>query len=166
MFYFTMGFDERMQGNYELAKRYYDKGLEIVKKLHVKHTEYMFLSELGYLARAQRDFAQAKEIYKQTIVNWQEFGMRAAIAHQLECFGFLAIQAEEPQMAVRLFSAAETVRDKVQSPMTEQERVEYDSHITQLHTMLVESELNALWAEGKSLTMEQANQLALSENIT
>jgi tetratricopeptide (TPR) repeat protein len=162
MFYFAMGFDERMKGNYELAKRYYEKGLDVVKKLRVKHTEYMIFSELGHLARTQRDFAQAKEIYKQTIVNWQELGVRPAIAHQLECIGFLAIQDEEPQKATRLFGAAEAVREKVQSPMTDHERVEYDSHITQLRTIFTETEFNALWAEGKSMTMEQAIQLALS----
>jgi predicted ATPase/class 3 adenylate cyclase len=164
MFYFAMGFDERMQGNYELAKRYYEKGLDVVKKLRVKHTEYMILSELGHLARAQQDFTQAKEIYKQTIVNWQDRGIHPAIAHQLECFGFLAIQAEEPQKAARLFSAAETLRDKVQSPMTAQERAEYDPHITQLRAMLTDVEFNALWAEGRSMTMEQAIDLALEES--
>ena len=161
IFYFAMGFDERMQGNYELAKRYYEKGLDIVKKLRIKHTENMFLSDLGHLARNQQDFARAKEIYKQTIVNWQEFGMRAAIAHQLECFGFLAIHAEEPHKAVRLFSAAEALRDKAQSPMTEPERTEYDPCTTQLRAMLPEKEFNVLWAEGKSMTMEEAIELAI-----
>lgn len=161
IFYFAMGFDERMQGNYELAKRYYEKGLDVVKNLRVKHTKCMILSDLGHLARNRRDFTQAKEIYKQTIVNWQELGMRPAIAHQLECFGFLAVQVEEPHKAVRLFSAAEALREKVQSPMTDQERGEYDSHITQLHAMLAEAEFNALWAEGRSMTMEQAIQMAL-----
>jgi hypothetical protein len=89
--------------------------------------------------------------------------MRPAISHQLECFGFLAIQAEEPHKAVRLFSAAEALREKIQSPMTDQERAEYDPYMTQLRAMLPEVEFNALWAEGRSMTMEQAIQLALEE---
>lgn len=45
--------------------------------------------------------------------------------------------------------------------MTGQERVEYDQSVTQLRTMLAEAEFNALWAEGRSMTMEGAIQFAL-----
>ena len=45
--------------------------------------------------------------------------------------------------------------------MTEMERVEYNQSVTQLRAMLPEAEFNALWAEGKSMTMEQAIQWAL-----
>ena len=34
--------------------------------------------------------------------------------------------------------------------------------MSRLRAMLPEAEFNALWAEGKSMTMEQAIQLALS----
>ena len=43
----------------------------------------------------------------------------------------------------------------------EHEQVEYDQSFAQLRAMLPEAEFNALWAEGKSMTMEQAIQLAL-----
>jgi hypothetical protein len=52
--------------------------------------------------------------------------MTAAIAHQLECFGFLATAEEELQAAVKLFGSAEALRDKIQAPMTDYERAEYD----------------------------------------
>ena len=88
-------------------------------------------------------------------------GNRAAIAHQLECFALICVGDEEPQRAIRLFGAAEALREKTQSPMTEYEQIEYDQSIDQLRTMLAETEFTALRAEGRALTMEQAIQFAL-----
>jgi len=45
--------------------------------------------------------------------------------------------------------------------MTDYERIEYDQSIAQLRIMLSESEFNALWAEGRVMTMEQAIEFAL-----
>ncbi len=161
MFYLTMGFDERWQGNLELAKQHYENGLNIFRRLRNKNFEYVMRSELGHVARTEQDFMQAKEIYRQTILGWQELGARPAIAHQLECFAFIAMAEEEPQRAAKLFGAGEALREKVQSPMSDNERVEYDQSVVQLRSMLAETEFISLWAEGRAMTMEQAIQLAL-----
>jgi len=86
---------------------------------------------------------------------------RAAIAHQLECFAFIAIADEEPERAIKLFSAAEALREKINSQMTDYEQIEYDQSIAQLRSMLAEMEFNSLWAEGRAMTMEGAIALAL-----
>jgi hypothetical protein len=164
MFYLTMGFDERWQGNNELAKQHFENGLIIFRRLRNKNFEYVMRSELGHVARARRDFSQAKNVYQQTILGWQELGARPAIAHQLECFAFIAIAEEEPQRAAKLLGAAEALRDKVQSPMSDNERVEYDQVMAQLRATIVpEAEFHARWAEGRAMTMEQAMQLALEQ---
>jgi len=48
--------------------------------------------------------------------------------------------------------------------MSDKERVEYDQFVAQLRGMLSEAEFNALWAEGRSMTMEQAIELALGDS--
>jgi hypothetical protein len=48
--------------------------------------------------------------------------------------------------------------------MTDHENVEFDQSVTQLRAMLTEAEFNALWAEGKSMTMEEAIRLALGNS--
>ena len=107
------------------------------------------------------NLTQVRLIYQDTIKGWQDLGNRAALAHELECFGFLTIQDEQPQRAAKLFGAAEALREGNQSPMTDYERVEFDRTITQLHSMLTETEFNALWAARRSMTMEQAIQFTL-----
>ncbi|HEU0295896.1 MAG TPA: hypothetical protein VFR47_24365 [Anaerolineales bacterium] len=47
--------------------------------------------------------------------------------------------------------------------MTDYERVEYDQVVAQVRSMLTEAEFNELWADGRSIPMEQAIKFALSE---
>jgi predicted ATPase/class 3 adenylate cyclase len=162
LFYLGMGMNERVQGNYEAAKTYIEDGLNIFKHLRNRNFQLVMTSELGHVARQMRKPVEAKKIYKETLKGWQDLGNRGAIANQLECFAFIALTEEEPRSAAKLFGAAEALRDKAQSPMTGYEQIEYDQSVAQLHTILDELEFNSLWAEGRSMTIEQVLQLALN----
>jgi hypothetical protein len=162
MFHLGMGMDESVRGNYATAKRLFEDGREIFKRIGSLNFQLVMQSEIGHVERHTGNLRQAKAIYQETIKGWQEIGNRPAIAHQLECFGFLAIGEEEPQRAIKLFGAAEALRERVQSPRVEHEQVEYDQSVAQIRSMLAETEFNALWAEGCAMTMEQAIQFALN----
>jgi tetratricopeptide (TPR) repeat protein len=162
MFFLGMGMDESVHGNYETAKQLFEDGLNIFRRLRNKNFQTVMTSELGHIARHTGDMKEARRIYQETIKGWQDLGNRSAIANQLECFAFIAITDEEPQRAIKLFGAAEALREKIHSPMTDYERVEYDQGVAQLRSSLNESEFNSLWAEGRVLTMDQAIQFALN----
>jgi len=161
LFYLGMGVDESRLGNYAEAKKIFEEGLSLFKGIRYVNIQLILASEIGHVERRTGNLTQARSIYRDTIKLWQNFGNRAAIAHQLECFGFLAIQDEEPQRAAKLIGAAEAIRERAQSPMAEHEQAEYSAAIAQLRSMLNEVEFHALWTEGRSMTMEQAIQMAL-----
>ena len=117
-------------------------------------------SEIGHVERLSGNLPEANAIYHGTIKNWQELGNRAAVANQLECFGFLALSDEEFQRAASLFGAAEALRERCQSPMTDDERIEYNRWVAELRGKLPEAEYKAAWAEGRGMTMEGAVALA------
>ena len=121
-------------------------------------------SEMGHVERQQGNLTKATSIYRETIKGWQDLGNRAAIAHELECFGFIALAEEEPHAAVKLFGAAEALREKIQAPMTDYEHAEYDRAVARVRSMLTETEFNSLWAEGSAMTIEQAIAFALKED--
>lgn len=73
----------------------------------------------------------------------------------------MAITEEDPHRATKLLGAAEVLREKAKSPMTDNERAEYDKSMTQLRAMLAETKFNVLWEKGRTMTMEQAIKLAL-----
>jgi predicted ATPase/class 3 adenylate cyclase len=162
LFYLGMGVDESRRGNYAEAKKIFEEGLALFKGIRYINIQLILASEIGHIERRTGNLTQARSIYRDTIKHWQNFGNRAAIAHQLECFGFLAITDEEPQRAAKLIGAAEAVRERAQSPMAEYEQAEYKAAVAQLQSMLNEAEFHALWKEGRSMTMEQAIELALS----
>jgi predicted ATPase/class 3 adenylate cyclase len=164
MFILGIGMDERLRGNFENARDIFEEGLELFKRLHSKHFVLVMRSELGHVERQTGRLALARSIYRETIKGWQDLGNRSAVAHELECFGFLAIHDEEPQRAAKLFGAAEALRERNQSPMTDYEQVEYDPVVTRVRSMLAEAEFNELWAEGRSTLMEQAIEYALEEH--
>jgi predicted ATPase/class 3 adenylate cyclase len=158
----ALGMTERLLGRYESARDYFEAGLVLFRRMHNKHFVNVMMSELGHIARLTGDFTRAIESYKQTIVHWQELGSRPAVAHQLECFAMIAVAQKQPQRAARLFGSAEVLREKIGSLMKDYERTEYDPALAQLHSLLGEAYLNALWADGRKMTMDQAIQLALT----
>ena len=107
------------------------------------------------------NYTEAKQTYQETIKVFQDYGNRPSVAHQLECFAMIAIVEEEPQRATKLFGAAEAIREMTGHKPTDEEQAEEAQLMSRLRAMLPEAEFNALWAEGKSMTMEQAIQLAL-----
>jgi hypothetical protein len=74
----------------------------------------------------------------------------------------IAVAQEEPQRAAKLFAAADAIREVTGHKRTDEEEAEEAQFMSRLRAMLPEAEFNALWAEGRSMTMEQAIQLTLA----
>jgi predicted ATPase/class 3 adenylate cyclase len=156
-----MGMGARSQGRFERAQGYFEEGLRIFK--HIGHKGLMALgtSEIAHTQRAMGKYVEAKQNYRETIKVFQDYGNRPAVAHQLECFAMIAVAEEEPQRAARLFGAAEAIREATGHKPTDEEQAEEAQFVSRLRAMLPEAEFNALWAEGKSMAIEQAIRLAL-----
>jgi len=56
------------------------------------------------------------------------------------------------------------LREASSSPMTPQERVEYDNEVASLRTGMDEKNFISFWEEGREMTMEQAIEYALQED--
>jgi hypothetical protein len=60
-------------------------------------------------------------------------------------------------------SAAEALRAASSSPRTPQEQIEYDRELEGLRAGMDDKTFDLLWAEGQSMTMDQAVDFAMSE---
>ena len=158
---FGLGYAARSLGDYDQARSRFRASLPVFIELGDKHRINMVESELAHIEREQGHYQTAIPIYRETILEWQRLGHRAAIAHQLECFAFIAKAQEQVEHALRLFGAAEALREKISIAMTPPERVEYDREVADLKANMDEKEFASLWAEGRSMTMDQAIQFAL-----
>jgi len=64
---------------------------------------------------------------------------------------------------LKLLGAAEALRENIEIDMTAQEREGYDREVADLKSHIDEKEFASLWAEGRSMTTEEAIELALDE---
>ncbi|MGZ9166125.1 MAG: adenylate/guanylate cyclase domain-containing protein [Anaerolineales bacterium] len=160
---FGLGFMARSLGDYDQARSRFRACLPIFLELGDKHRLNMIQSELAHIEREEGHYRQTIPMYQETILEWQRLGHRAAIAHQLECFAFIAKAQEQAERAACLFGAAEALREKINIAMTPQERIEYDHEIADLRAGMDEHLFDSAWAKGRAMTMDQAIENALRE---
>ena len=156
-----MGMGARAQGRFDLARRYFEESLRVFKHIGHKGLTAVLTSEIAHTLRAQGDYVQAKKTYQETMKVFQDYGNLPAVAHQLECFAMIAVVEQEPQRAAKLFSEAEVLRQVTGHKRTDEEEVEHEQSMTQLHSILSEAEFSALWTEGHAMIMGQAIEYAL-----
>ncbi len=164
LFFLGVGRSEIEQGNYLAARQLFMDAQDIFSQLRIKNYLMAGKSQLGHIARYTGDMAEAKLIYRETILGWQDIGNRGAVAHELESFASIAVTEKKPHRALILFGAAESLRERSDSPMTDFEHELYDQVVTHARSLLKEADADILWIEGRAMTMEQAIELALDEN--
>jgi tetratricopeptide (TPR) repeat protein len=161
--FFTSARAAMLRGEYAAAQARFLKSLPAFEQVGDQHRVNMIGSELAHIDRYEGRYHQAEAAYRKTIRVWQRLGHRAAIAHQLESFGFVAKALGQPERAARLFAAAETLREKIGTPMNPQERIEYDGEVAGTRAQINENAFASAWAEGRNLTMEQAISYAVGD---
>jgi non-specific serine/threonine protein kinase len=164
MLYFGIGRGAMFRGDYALARERFAYCLPLFEQMKDEHRVNMIHSELAHMDRYEEKLPQAEERYRKTILVWQKLGHRAAVAHQLECFAFLAKVHEEPERALRLLGAAEILREKINIHMQPQERNEYGREVNELHASMTELEFAASWAQGRAMTMDEAIEFAVGSS--
>ncbi len=155
-------------GNYYIIQKQFEKAreklkiaMQTVQEIGSKRNVIMIKSDLAHVLRLEGNYAEAIPAYQETIIEWQRMGHRAAVAHQLECMAFIAKALEKTEKALRLLGAAEILRQKIEIDMTAQEREEYEKEVADLKVNMDEKEFTSLWAEGRSMTMDEAIELAI-----
>jgi len=151
------------RGDLDEARKHADLMLDLHKEMGDQLSVTGHQSGMAHVARQLGNFDEALSLYRETLRDWQKIGHRGAVAHQLECFAFIAKAQEQGERAVKLMSAAEALRETSKSPRTPQERVEYEEEVTSLRTGMDEKTFVSLWEEGREMTMEQAIEYALQE---
>ncbi len=154
------------RGDLAESRKHADRMLDLHKEMGDQLSTTTHQSAMAHAARQLGNFEEALALYRETIQEWQEIGHRGAVAHQLECFAFIAKAQEQGERAVKLMSAAQALREASSSPRTPQERIEYERELARLRAGMNEKTFDLLWAEGQSMDMEQAIEYALNEDMS
>jgi len=149
--------------DFETAREKFNLAMQIMQELGSKRNVAMIQSDLAHILRYEGKYPEAMASYRGTIREWQRIGHRAAVAHQLESVAFISKALEQTSKALRLFGAAEALREKIEIDMTSQEREAYEREIADFKANIDKNELASLWTEGRSMTMEEAIELVLDD---
>jgi hypothetical protein len=107
------------------------------------------------------NFDGALELYRETILAFRHMGQIGAVAHQLECFGFIALAKRQNERALQLFAAASILRTKDRTPMTPDEQAYYDQQLAHLRQNMDKHQFETEWSTGANLSIEDAIELAV-----
>jgi hypothetical protein len=152
------------RGDMPEAQKHADLMLDLHKEMGDQLGITGHQSEMAHIWRQLGNYKEALALYRETLLEWQKIGHRGAVAHQLECFAFIARALEQGERGVKLMSAAEALRTASHSLRTPKESNEYDRELAGLRAGLDEKTFDLLWAEGQSMDMEQAIDFAMDEN--
>jgi predicted ATPase/class 3 adenylate cyclase len=158
-----MAFAAQRRGDLKDARTRFAALIPLFQELGDRHRVNMVKSEIAHIDRHEGKFDAAEAAYRETILAWKRLGHRAAIAHQLESFAFLAQHRQDGVRAAHLYGAAEALREAISIHMTPFEQEEYNAEVVRLRAGMDEEEFGAAWAEGRRFTMEQGVTYALSD---
>jgi non-specific serine/threonine protein kinase len=157
---------QQLQGDYARAVPLFEESLAVFQDLQDK---YGISYQLWYLAdtlRDQRNYEQAKRLYRESLHIRHALVDKTGLA---ECFeGLAEVAAEEgqPVLAARLFGAAHWLRETIGTPLAALRRPAQERAVANARTALGEDVFGAAWAEGQTMTLEEAIAYALQQQST
>jgi tetratricopeptide (TPR) repeat protein len=149
------------RNDFHEAQTRFEESAEIYEKAGARFNVILEKSNLAHLERRRGNLAGALEYYRETIIAFRDIAQTGAVSHQLECFGFIALEENRYERALQLFAAANALREKRGTPMTPDEELYFEEQLTFLREEMNEIEFDQAWSTGHRMTMEEAIELAL-----
>jgi predicted ATPase/class 3 adenylate cyclase len=155
-----------LQGDKETAKSTFLKAVDDFRAINDQRNLLHSKSDLAHLLRRNGKLQEALPLYRETIKIWQEEGSLPALAHQLECFGYMAITNGDHEHAARLLGRANATREKLYAHSTDPLEVsEMEQAMMQLASSMGEVERDRMMVEGAQMSLDDAVTYALKEVI-
>jgi predicted ATPase/class 3 adenylate cyclase len=156
-----LGFIAIKRNDYDKARSRLKESMRDYQEIGATFNVILEKSNLAHLERKLGNYADALEYYRETIIAFRDIGQGGAVAHQLECFGFIALRQDQNERAVQLFAGANSLREKGGTPMTPDEQSYFDKQIEDAREKMDPMKFDSKWSEGRMLTMEQAIAFSL-----
>jgi len=149
--------------DHERAKKYLTSALASYKSLNYRRGIAIAQSNLAHLLRQEGNLEEAEVYYRQSIVSWQEQGHLPAVAHEIECFAFIAIARGQYEHAAQLLGAAKETRRRLNALSDDPLEIkELAVAMEQLAEAMGEEQRDQVMAEGSLPSLDEAIQIALA----
>ena len=148
--------------NLELAFELKSRALEMFRGVRDKWIVGYSLWGLAQVALALERTPPARQALAEWAEIARELGNRWAIPYIVQLLADAARLEGHPELAARLFGAAEQQREKFGLRFAATEQLVYDASVTSLKGLLDEEAFQTLWKAGRHLRPEAALELALA----
>ena len=144
------------RGDLVTARSLAEKSVALYKEMGHRHGTAESLLALGKVLVAEGDYAAARAQYEESLVIAGELGEKWIIAACLVELGEVVAAQRQLAWAAQLWGAAEALRDALGIPIQPVERADYERAVSSARVHLGERVFAAAWAQGRSMTPEQA----------
>ena len=151
-----LGWVSLLQEDFMGARTLQEESLAICRALGNQRGMAHPLGALGEIASRMGDFAQACECYEESLAIVIRIDIRWIASVYLEGLARAALAQGEVIWAVYLLSAAQALRQILGASMTPLEGAQQEQALATLHDVLEEHVFAAAWAQGQTMSPEQA----------
>lgn len=120
------------------------------------------LNTLADVVLDEGKYVDARPLLDESLGINRELGDQTAIAYLIEDYAGVAAAESKPQKALMLAGFASALRESIGAPLPPSEQARVDRMITPAREALPEAAAITEWETGRSLTLEQAIESALS----
>ncbi len=144
------------QGNTTAGRSLLEESLRLSREIGSQWDIAESLAGLAQVEASQGDLAAARTLYEKSLTIAGEWNYKDLLPSCLEGLADEVGVQGEPAWAARLWGAAEALREIMGTPLPSVYRADYERFIAAARTQLGEKAFATAWAEGRTMTPEQA----------
>jgi non-specific serine/threonine protein kinase len=158
----NLGMIAARQGDYQRAAALLEEGLATARRMGDKFHIPFLECEVANVSLAQGHTGRAGTLYRDSLVLQRDTGVKSGLAPCVEGLAAAASAQGHRERAARLFGAAEALRETVARPFARYSgKFVHDRRMATARAALRAKSLDAAWAEGRKMTLEQVIEYAL-----
>jgi len=160
-----LGLAATAQHDYERAMTLHEESLARAREAKDGFATTLSLALGAYIYLNQGNQLQTRVLCKEGLKLSQQLGMPHLTAAHLHAAACLAGARGQAVRSARLWGAAYSLREEIGTILSPVEREVYGPNIDAAHALLDETTWEATWAVGKEMSLEEAIDYALSEDV-
>jgi predicted ATPase/DNA-binding SARP family transcriptional activator/DNA-binding CsgD family transcriptional regulator len=163
----NLGHPALMQGDYERAKTCSEEALEVAHESGEGRAGFAAsaLINLGIAALGLGEHERAMKSFEEALQVSQEMGVKPQVIESLEGMASLDGALGKDTRAAQLWGAAETTREVTGIALSSGERSLHEPYLASARSRLGEAAWKVALAEGRSMSLEEAAEYALSKGV-
>lgn len=153
----------RLLGDYEQAGKFYEEHIGILREHRSPVALVIPLVNLAWVSLRRGGYGEANALFEESLKLSNEYGNKTAMVDCLAGFAGLLGMTGKPEHAARLFGAVEALLESIGMArrMDPSDQKEVDYYVAAIRAQLDEASIAKAWAEGRTMTLEQAISYAL-----